>query len=101
MTQRHSNRQATPSGGSGNFTWFVILLAVGALSAAAFITRPWTWGQKPADPQQSAAAGDEGTKACCLKQPDRFGFSEQGGPVGMVWIPGGTFTMGDSQGNGF
>jgi formylglycine-generating enzyme required for sulfatase activity len=32
--------------------------------------------------------------------PDRFGQSQGDGPPGMVWVPGGTFQMGDAAGKG-
>ena len=35
--------------------------------------------------------------ACCASPPSRFGSQGQDQPQGMVWIPGGVFTMGTSD----
>ncbi|QOV88777.1 formylglycine-generating enzyme family protein [Humisphaera borealis] len=101
MAQRHSRDNNSSSTQSGGFGSFIVLLVVAALGAAIVIARPWTWGQTAANPTTKPAGEEEGIKACCLKMPDHFTHSDNGGPPGMVWIPGGTFAMGDSRGDGF
>lgn len=99
MAQRQKQREEPSSGGFG---WLVLGGVAVALGAAIVIARPWTWGQPPqAAIPATKPADEEPIKACCLKQPDRLGYSDNGGPPGMVWIPGGTFAMGDSRGDGF
>jgi sulfatase modifying factor 1 len=34
---------------------------------------------------------------CCSNIPDRFSSISKEAPIGMVWIPGGTFTMGSEE----
>jgi formylglycine-generating enzyme required for sulfatase activity len=34
---------------------------------------------------------------CCSNLPDRFGVAQPAKPAGMVWIPGGEFTMGSDS----
>lgn len=101
MARKKNQRKDSSTSDSGGFGLLVILVTVAALGAAVYITRPWTWGHGDAKADPGKPTTDEAVQACCLKAPDRFGFSDNGGPPGMVWIPGGTFDMGDSRGDGF
>ncbi len=37
-----------------------------------------------------------GESCCCSNLPDRFGMKKEA-PKGMIWIPGGEFTMGSDN----
>ena len=74
----------------------LFLIVVGGWLLAS---RPWQ-AFRQASTQPAMATAETGVKACCVKMPDRFGQSVNGGPPGMVWIPAGQFTMGDSAGTG-
>src|SRR4051812_29073188 len=73
-------------------TTVLIVLIAGGLVAAEAVRR-----SRAASNATAGAVVDNTQKSCCDKIPSRFASltaATQGAHAGMVWIPGGEFTMG-------
>src|SRR5438046_1676275 len=93
---RHARNNAT--GARSSAMAAMIFMFIGGVVVAggawAIYTKPW---QKTdaSNPAQPGADGTGPCRACDLKPPSRFGEADGDGPPGMVWVPGGEYTMGN------
>src|SRR5678809_708756 len=100
--------QYTLQPSSNRWVFPLVLLGIGAVAGAGIaMTAFGGWrghataagGSASQSPDSSALASDAATAACCAVVPSRFGPTSQptGGPPGMVWVPGGEFSMGSED----